>query len=74
MHQHVAPEKSLQLPIPLWKGFVEDGVALDGIYKGWPAIPSSLRRLLETGAAPSIRTEPSPMRTLGRRRFSGIPV
>jgi uncharacterized protein YndB with AHSA1/START domain len=33
------------------EGFVEGGKMLDGISKGWPAILSSLKSLLETGTA-----------------------
>jgi uncharacterized protein YndB with AHSA1/START domain len=31
------------------EGFAEDSVVVDGISKGWPAIMSSLKSLLETG-------------------------
>jgi hypothetical protein len=31
--------------------FAEDSVILDGISKGWPAIMSSLKSLLESGEA-----------------------
>jgi hypothetical protein len=31
------------------EGFADDSVVVDGISKGWPAILSSLKSLLETG-------------------------
>jgi hypothetical protein len=31
------------------EGFADDSVVFDGISKGWPAILSSLKSLLETG-------------------------
>jgi uncharacterized protein YndB with AHSA1/START domain len=36
------------------EGFAEDSKLLDGISKGWPAILSSLKSLLETGTALAI--------------------
>ena len=37
--------------------FAEDSIVLDGISKGWPAIMSSLKSLLETGTALAIPVE-----------------
>ena len=36
------------------EGFVEGSKLLDGISRGWPAILSSLKSLLETGTALAI--------------------
>jgi uncharacterized protein YndB with AHSA1/START domain len=47
------------------EGFAEDSKLLDGISKGWPAILSSLKSLLESGNALAI-----PVAALGIERMS----
>ena len=39
------------------EGFAPDSVVLDGISKGWPAIMSSLKSMLETGTALAVPLE-----------------
>ena len=45
--------------------FAEDSIVLDGISKGWPAIMSSLKSLLETGTALAIPVEALAIAGLG---------
>jgi hypothetical protein len=53
------------------EGFADESVVVDGISKGWPAILSSLKSLLETGEALVIKMAP-PQRMLEALKKLGI--
>ena len=51
---NLEPHGKLVKLTPTHEDFEEGSVILDGISKGWPAIPSSLKSLLESGTALAI--------------------